>query len=216
MNTSGVAVTTLLILVAAEVAPGYAQTIIAGGAIEVGVERFHADPAPNRLDGSAIGWALVGGVRFGPVVGRVEAWRDAVIEHVDATSLVVNGRTVTVQSALAHDAHAVGALGGYVHDVSSRVQVAGVGGLSYVTFSRTFTTNAGQLILVGPPTVPVGPTTTRRVDRFAAWTIGADVTFRTSDRMRLLAGARSEPLRMTLDISGRSVRLLAGAVWIIR
>ncbi len=206
----------LLILVAGWVAPGQAQTVALGGAVDVGVQRFDGDPAPNRLNGSAIGWALLGDVRLRRVVARVEGWRDTAIEDAETTTLMVSGRPVTIQSVLAHDAHAVAALGGYVHDLSARVQVAGVAGISYMTLTRTFTTDAGQLILVPPSTIPIGPATARIVDRYAAWSLGADIGFRTSDRIRLTAGVRSEPLRMKGDISGLSVRLLAGAVWTMR
>jgi hypothetical protein len=204
------------ILVSGLAAPARAQTIVAGGAAELGVERFNGEAALNRLDGMAAGWTLLGGVQFGRVAARVEAWRDAAIEDTDTTSLVTNGRTVTIHSSLAHDAHAVAALGGYVQDVSSRVQVAGFGGVSYITIARTFTSDAGQVLLVSPSPIPAGPTATHTVDRFVTWTVGADVGFRATDRLRLFAGLRSEPLRLEIDISGISVRLLAGAVWMIR
>lgn len=205
---------TIVILVAGGVAPVRAQTVIVGGAVEAGIQRFSGDPAMNRLNGSAAGWTLVGDLRFGRVAARVEGWRDRAIEDTETTTLVANGRPVTIHSSLAHDAHAVAALVGYVHNVSSRVQVAGIGGISSITVTRTFTTDAGQLILVRPSTVPANPTII--VDRFAAWSVGADVVVRTSSRIRLLAGFRSEPLRMKSDISGVCVRLLGGAAWIIR
>jgi hypothetical protein len=210
------AVVGAIVLIVAGAAGAGAQTLMAGGALEMGIERFNGDPAMNRLDGSAAGWAVMGDVRFGRISARVEGWSDGAIEDAATINLVANGRAVTIHSSLAHDAHAFAALVGYVGDVSSHVQVAGVGGISSITVTRTFTTDAGQLILVSPSTVPTGPTTVRTVDRFMAWSAGADVIFRTSNRIRIMAGLRSEPLRLTSDISGVSVRLLGGVVWMIR
>jgi hypothetical protein len=68
-------------------------------------------------------------------------------------------------------------------------------------------------LLVNPSAVPPAPTTTTLEDRFAAASVGADVFVRASRRISLMAGVRTEPLTLENDLSGRSVRLLAGVVW---
>jgi hypothetical protein len=205
-----------MILGALGTASADAQTLVAGGAVGVGIERFGGDPELNRLDGTALGWTLFSGVGLGPLVVRVEGWRDGAIDDIETTSLVANGRPVTIQSSLAHHAHAVEVLAGHARDVSSNLQIALVGGISYITISRSFTTNAGELLLVRPSTVPATATTTRMTDRFAAWSVGGDISFRAADRVRVLAGVRTGPLRLKDDLAGFRVRLLAGAVWTLR
>jgi hypothetical protein len=127
--------------------------------------------------------------------------------------LVANARPVTIRSDLAHDMNSVAALVGYVRDLSRRVEVAVLGGASLVTVHREFTSDAGSLLLVSPSTVPSAPTTITLEDRFVAASVGADVFIRASRRISLMAGVRTEPLTLETDLSGRSIRLLAGVAW---
>ena len=138
MTRVGAVVGTMVLIVAGAVR-AEAQTVTVGGALEMGIERFNGDPAGmNRLDGSAAGWTVIGDVRFGRISARVEGWRDGTVEDTATTNLVANGKSVTIHSSLAHDAHGIAALAGYVSNLSSRVQIAGVGGISSITDTRTF------------------------------------------------------------------------------
>jgi hypothetical protein len=193
-----------------------AQTVFAGGAIQFSIERFDDNEDFNRLDASVPGAVLAGGVRFGRFEARVEGYRNAPAENEDETSVTFGNRTATVRSSLRHHAQAFAAFGGYSVGVPARVQIVGLAGVSYTTVSRTFTTEAGQVLLTPPSTVPAGPTTTRAADRFTSWSVGADGLFSLSPRTRLVAGVRVEPLRVASGTSGRNVRALVGALWTVR
>jgi hypothetical protein len=104
-------------------------------------------------------------------------------------------------------------LAGYSRDLNARVQLNIVGGVSRVTVHRTFTTDAGELILVSPSTIPSSTSTTPLVDRFVAWSVGADVLVRAGHHFGMMAGVRTEPLRLRSDLSGQSLRALAGVMW---
>jgi hypothetical protein len=203
----------LLIALGIPVASADAQTFAVGGAIQENIQRFDGDASLNRLDGSSIGWLIIGGARIGHWVVRGEASRDATIRNVQSTPLILNGRPITVQSELSHDMRDVAALAGYARDVTSRLAVTFLGGASAVTVHRAFTTNAGQLVLIPPSTIPTAAVTTTFVDRFAVWTAEADVAVRATGHLGVFGALRVQPISLTNDLNGRSVRTLGGILW---
>jgi len=205
-----------LILLAAlgvPVAPAYGQSVTLGGAIHYDVQRFAGDASLNRLDGESLGWMLVGGARIDHWLIRGEGSRGETIRNRQTLMLTVNERPTTITSELSHDMREISVLGGYTHDVGGRLEAAILGGLSAVTVHRTFTTDAGQLIIIPPSTVPATAVTTTFVDRFKAWTAEADVVVHATRHIGVLGGVRVQPISLADDLSGRSVRTFAGLVW---
>src|SRR5205085_8330050 len=115
------------------------------------------------------------------------------------TSLTLNGRNVTVHSTLEHETRAIALLGGYAFDLSDRVTVHALGGITSTHVIRTFTSDAGSLVLSRPSTLPPLATETR--DSFSSWSLGADLFVRQSRRLHLTAGVRAEPLNLPVDIT---------------
>jgi hypothetical protein len=194
-------------------APVFAQSVTLGGEVAANMQWFSGDPSLNRLNGTTAGWTVLGGVRLGRLVVRAEGSREGTIRDVQTTSVFVNGRSVSIRSELAHDMDAISALGGYARNLTARVELTLVGGVSFITVHRSFVTDAGELLLISPSTIPPTPTTTTLVDRFAAWSIGADVFVRATRHIGMIAGVRTEPLTLRSDLSGQSLRVLAGAAW---
>jgi hypothetical protein len=203
----------LLIALGLSAAAAHAQSLTAGGALYQNIQRFDGDRSLNRLDGVSAGWMIVGGARIGHWVVRGEGSRDGTIRNVQTTSLTVNARPVTIQSELSHNMREVAVLGGYAHNVTGRFEITLLGGLSAVTVHRSFTTDAGLLILVPPSTVPATSVTTTFVDRFTVWTVQADVVGRAAHRLGVIGGIRVQPISLADDLSGRSIRLFGGLVW---
>jgi len=203
----------LIIALGMPVASAEAQTFAVGGAIQENIQRFDGDASLNRLDGASIGGLIIGGARIGHWVVRGEVSRDATIRNVQSTPLTLNGRPITVQSELSHDMRDVAALAGYARDVTSRFAVTFLGGVSAVTVHRAFTTDAGQLVLIPPSTIPTTAVTTTFVDRFTAWTAEADVGVRATSHLSVFGGLRLQPISLTNDLNGRSVRTFGGILW---
>jgi hypothetical protein len=190
-----------------------AQSFVVGAAIHQTVQRFDGDPSLNRLDGASLGWTIAGGARVGSWVIRGEGSRDGTIRNDQSTTLTLTGRPVTIQSQLSHDLHEVAVLGGYAHDFTDRFEISALGGLSAVTVHRSFTTNAGQTVLIPPSSVPTGAVTTTLVDRFTVWTLDADVVVHANRHVGVMAGLRAQPISLADDLSGRFVRPYAGVIW---
>jgi hypothetical protein len=207
---------TLIAFAALGQGPAAAQSLMVGGGGEASVQRFAGDSTLNRLNGTAAGWAVFGGARLGSLLVRAEGSHEGTIRDLQMTSVIVNGRPVTIRSELSHHTDEVAVLGGYARDLTHRVQVSIVGGVSLMTVHRTFTTNAGELILVSPSTIPPAESTTMLVDRFVRWNVGADSVIRVAHQVGVMAGVRAGPLTLKTDLSGRSVRVVAGVVWQLR
>jgi hypothetical protein len=203
----------LLIVLVIPGASAEAQSLAVGGAIQQNIQRFNGDASLNRLDGASPGWMILGGARIGHWVLRVEGSRARTIRNADSTTLTVNGRLVTIHSELSHDMREIAAFGGYARDLSDRFEIALLGGMSAVTVHRAFTTDAGQLILIPPSSVPTTAVTTTYVDRFVAWTVEADVVVRATRHLGAIGGIRAQPIDLSDDLSGRSVRPFVGLVW---
>jgi hypothetical protein len=195
------------------VASAEAQTFAVGAAIQENIQRFDGDASLNRLDGASIGWLIIGGAQSGPWVVRGEGSRDATIRNVQSTPLTLNGRPITVQSELSHDMRDVAALAGYARDVTSRLGVTFLGGVAAVTVHRAFTTDAGQLVLIPPSTIPPTAVTTTFVDRFGVWTAEVNVALRATSHLEVFGGLRVQPIALTSDLNGRSVRTFGGILW---
>lgn len=190
-----------------------AQSVTVGGAAQESVQRFDGDASLNRLDGDSLGWMVLGGARFGHWVARGEASRDSAIQNTESITLTVRGSPATIHSGLSHDMREIAALGGYSHDFSRRIEVIGLGGVSFVTVRRAFTSDAAEQVLIPPSTIPTAAVTTTIVDRFTAWTAEADVSIRLTPHIHAIGGVRLQPISLSDDLSGRSVRTLAGLVW---
>jgi hypothetical protein len=203
----------LLAALGVPAAPVHGQSLTIGGAIQYDVQRFHEDASLNRLDGESLGWMLVGGARIDHWLIRGEGSRGETIRNTQTLMLTVNQRPTTIDSELSHDTREIAVLGGYAHDVGGRFEAAILGGISAVTVHRTFTTDAGQLILVSPSTIPTTAVTTTVVDRFAAWTAEADVVVHATRHVGIVGGVRVQPMSLADDLSGRSVRMFAGMMW---
>ncbi len=198
------------------IAPAAAQTVTVGAGVHQNVQRFDGDPSLDRLDGQSRGWSVLGGTRIGRWVIRAEVSRDATIRNAEATSLLVGTRPVTVHSELSHDMRDLAVLGGYGTDLSRRVEVTFLAGASTVSVHRTFTTDAGQQVLVPPSTVPPAAVTTTFDDRFTTWTVESDGLVRVSSRLGVIGGVRVHRIRLTQDITGLSVRPFVAGVWRLR
>jgi hypothetical protein len=203
----------LITLTASRAAPVFAQSTMVGGGVDTSLQWFTGDSSLNRLNGSTAGWTVLGGARLGRFIIRAEGTREGTIRDLQITNVFVNGRSVSVRSELAHDMDAVSAFGGYARNLTARVELTLMGGVSFITVHRTFTTDAGEVILIAPSNIPSTATTTTLIDRFAAWSVGADVFVGATRHVGLIAGVRTEPLKLRLDLSGQSLRVLAGAAW---
>ena len=197
-------------------ASAHAQSVAVGAAIQKTIQRFDGDPSLNRLDGESLGWTIGGSTRRGHWVIRGEGSRDGTIRSVQSTPLTVSGRSLSIDSELSHDMHEAAALGGYAGNFTKWFEIAVLGGISAVTVHRTFTTNAGQLVLIPPSTVPIGPMTTTLVDRFATWTAEVSLVVHATRHLGVTTGVRAQPISLTDDLSGRFFRPFAGAVWQFR
>jgi len=203
----------LLVALGTPVASARAQSVMVGGAVHGDFQRFDGDATLNRLDGNSVGWMIVGGARFGHFVARGETSGDSTIRNTQSITLTVRGKPATIQSELSHDMRESAALGGYAIDVGGRFEVTGLGGVSFVTVNRAFTSDAAEQVLIPPSTIPTTSVTTRIVDRFTAWTAEADLSLRLSPHLQAIGGVRFQPISLSDDLSGRSFRTLAGMVW---
>jgi hypothetical protein len=203
----------LLVALGTSVAPARAQSVMVGGAVHDDVQRFEGDATLNRLDGDSLGWMIFGGARFGHLVARGETSRDSTIRNLQSITLTVRGNPATVHSELSHDMRQSAALGGYALNVGRRFEVTGLGGVSFVTVRRTFTSDAAEQVLIPPSTIPTTSVTTGIVDRFTSWTAGVDLSIRLSPHLQAIGGVRLQPISLSDDLSGRSFRTLAGMVW---
>lgn len=203
----------LLAALSVPAAPVHGQSLTIGGAIQYDVQRFDGDASLNRLDGASLGWMLVGGARIDHWLIRGEGSRGETIRNTQTLMLTVNERPATIDSELSHDMREIAVFGGYAHDVGGRFEAAILGGISAVTVHRTFTTDAGQLILIPPSPVPASALTTTFVDRFKVWTAEADVVVHATPHIGVLGAVRVQPISLADDLSGRSVRTFAGIVW---
>jgi hypothetical protein len=190
-----------------------AQGVAVGGALSDNIQRFDGDPTLNRLDGASLGWMIVGEVRFGHWVARGEGSRDQTIRNAQTTTLTLNGGPATIQSELSHATRDIAAVGGYGRDITSRMAFSILGGASAVVVHRAFTTDAGQLVLIPPSTVPTSAVTTTHVDRFPVWTAEANVVVRVTSHFGVAGGVRAQPISLADDLSGRSVRSFVGMMW---
>jgi hypothetical protein len=202
-----------LFALAIAVVPAHAQSLTVGGAVQQNRQRFDGDPSLNRLDGDSIGWMIGVDARVNHWMIRGEGSRDANVRNVQHTTLLVRGQPATITSELAHDMREVAVLGGYVYEFSDRFELALLGGISKVTVHRAFTTDAGTVVLVPPSNVPPVAVTTTFVDRFAVWTAEGNVGVHLTRHIRASAGVRFQPISLTDDLSGRSLRLFLGAAW---
>jgi hypothetical protein len=203
----------LLVALGTPVVSARAQTVMVGGAVHDDLQRFEGDATLNRLDGDSLGWTIFGGARFGRFVARGETSGDSSIRNTQSITLTVRGNPATIHSELSHDVRETAALGGYALDVGGRFEVTGLGGVSFVTVRRAFTSDAAEQVLIPPSTIPTTGVTTRIVDSFAAWTAGADLSIRLSPHLRAIGGVRFQPISLSDDLSGRSFRTLAGMAW---
>jgi opacity protein-like surface antigen len=188
-----------------------AQTFTIGGALGASAQRFDDDPDLDRLDGTAVGIVVTGGLEVRSVLLHVEGSLDFGMNDARETPFVLNGRSLTVRSTLEHDTRALALLGGYAFALSDRFTIHALGGVSSTGVNRTFTTNAGILVLTGPSTPP--PVSTDTSDRFTTWSLGADLLLRRRNRVQVIAGFRAEPLQLQSEISGHRIRVLGGASW---
>src|SRR5262245_7534228 len=203
----------LLFALGTAVAPVRAQSLAVGGAIQYDIQRFEGDASLNRLDGETLGWMITGTARIRHWVVRGEALRDETIRSSQSLTLTVRGQPTTITSELSHDLREIAVLGGYARDVGSRVEAAFLGGFAVVTVHRAFTTDAGQVVLIPPSTVPPAAVTTTLIDRFTAWTAEANATLHATRRVGIVGGVRIHPISLADDLSGRSLRTFAGLLW---
>jgi hypothetical protein len=192
--------------------PASAQRLWIGGAVQRDVQRFTEDVVPNRLNGSAIGWSLNAETLVRRRVALAAEWFEAgVIEDLQTTTLDVNGRTVAISSTFRHRTRALAALGGFGHELTTRVRLAYLVGVAFTHVRREFTSDAAGMVLVAPsdPTA-AGPAV---VDRFPALTGGVDALVRLAKGAHLAAGVRAQHMALDPDLTGWSVRTFIGAGW---
>ena len=193
-------------------APASAQRLWIGGAIQRDVQRFTEDVVPNRLDGSAIGWSLNAETLVRRRVALAAEWFEAgVIEDLQTTTLDVNGRTVAITSTFRHRTRGLAALGGFGHDLTTRVRLAYLVGVAFTDVRREFTSDAAGAVLV-PPSDPTA-SSPAVVDRFPALTGGVDALVRVTKGAHLGAGVRAQQMSLEPDLSGWSIRTFIGAGW---
>jgi hypothetical protein len=203
----------LLVALGTSVASAHAQSVMVGGAVHDDLQRFAGDATLNRLNGDSLGWMIFGGARFGHWVARGETSRDSTIRNAQSITLTVRENPATIHSELSHDLRETAVLGGYAQDIGGRFAVTGLGGISVVTVQRAFTSDAADQVLIPPSTIPATAVTTRIEDRFTTWTVEADLSIRLSAHIHAIGGVRFQPISLSDDLSGRSVRTLAGLVW---
>jgi hypothetical protein len=193
-----------------------AQDVWIGGGVQYDVHRFAAADedladVPLRLDGESVGWTALAAFRAWNHLAISLEWAAArPIEDVRTLSLDVNGRPVTVTSTLAHTTRVFQALSGYTHGAGAHVRLSYLGGVAWTRVRREFTSNAADLVLVTPSNVR-DPSTAIVVDDFLTWAGGADVRILVTPRLHVIGGLRAQPLRLTPDLSGWSVRTIVGA-----
>lgn len=191
-----------------------AQTLVIGAGAGASIQRFADDPDLNRLNGTAAALFVSGGVIARSFIAQVEGSFDFRIANEEETAVTVNGRDVIVRSTLEHDTRAIALLGGYAFNPSGRLTVHALGGITSTNVGRTFTTNAGTLVLTAPSTLP--PVTTDTNDRMTTWSLGADVWLRQRNHVHIVAGLRAEPLALEPAITGHRLRVLGGLTWASR
>jgi hypothetical protein len=191
-----------------------AQTLAIGAGAGTSLQRFSDDPDLDRLNGTSAALLVSGSVLARSLIAQVEGAFDFSISDEEDTAVTVNGRDLTIRSTLEHDARSIALLGGYVFTPSGRLTIHALAGITSTGVTRTFTTNAGTLVLTAPSTLP--PVTTQTNDRETTWSVGADVWLRQRNGVRVVAGVRAEPLSVPPAISGRRVRVLGGLAWASR
>jgi hypothetical protein len=193
--------------------PVNAQTVWLGAGIGRDVQRFAEDATPNRLDGAATGWIVLGGLLLPQHVAITAEWIDAgEIEDVRTTTVEFGGVPVAIASSFRHRTRAMSALAGYGHRLA-RVRLAYLAGVALTHVRREFETNAPALVLVSP-SIPATPSRTAVSDRFAAAAGGVQAVVSLTDHLSILTGARFQRLRLDPDLSGWSFRSFVGAGWV--
>jgi hypothetical protein len=194
--------------------PAAAQTVFVAGAAGVSVQQFDDGTDFNRLDGLAPTFAIGGGVEWRSFIVQAEASMDLSISDAQALPLTVGGQPLTIRSTLDHTVNSVSLLGGYEFELSTQLALRALGGVATSSVTRTFTTNAPIVILTSPSAPAALVTTTG--DRFAQWTLAADLLLRRTPRVQFVAGLRIDPLHLQPDIEGQRVRVLGGLTWTSR
>jgi hypothetical protein len=183
-----------------------------GAAINRDVQRFGEDATPNRLDGAATGWTVLGGLVVLEHLAIGGEWTEAgEIADVRTTTLLVGDGSVAITSSFRHRTRVLAALGGFQHSIA-RVQLAYLLGLSFTDVQRDFSSNASTLVLVTPSTAATGGSAVVN-DRFASAIGGVQALVRLGSPLTIVTGVRVQRLRLDPDLSGWSFRTFAGAGW---
>jgi hypothetical protein len=176
------------------------------------VQRFEQDAVPNRLDGTATGWTVLGGVRLLQHLVVAAEWCDAgEIEDVRTTTVMVAARTVDITSTFRHRTRTVAALAGFGHRLG-RANLAYLAGVASTTVRRGFATNAASLVLVAPSVPASAPPPLD--DRIARGVVGVDALIRVTPALSVVAGARFQRIALDPDVSGWSARTVIGVGWV--
>lgn len=189
-----------------------AQSALAGVVIQADVQHFPEDEVSSGLNGTSLGWTILGGAGVGShLTVRGELSRHGDIDHVDSFSVDIDGRVATVRYGLVHNTRSASVMGGFTHAMA-RARFFYLGGVSFTHVDRTFTTNAPGLILFPAGSRP-DTAIARRVDDFPALIVGGDAIVSVAPHLALVAGVRWQPLELEIELSGHSIRPLVGAAW---
>ena len=192
--------------------PTAGQTMWLGAGVVRDVQRFAEDEVPNRLDGAATGWSVLGGVRLLEHLAIDAEWIDAgEIEDVHTTTVTIGARPVPITSTLRHRTRTATVLAGFGHTIG-RASLAYLLGMSFTTVRREFSTDAASLVLVSPS---AGASNAPPViDRQTAGVAGVQALIRLTPRFSVVAGARFQRLELDPDVSGWSAKTIFGGGWV--
>jgi hypothetical protein len=201
-----------LLLALVNPVPAAGQTIWLGAGVVRDVQRFAEEAVPNRLNGGATGWTVLGGLRLLKHLVIAGEWSDAgEIEDVRTTTVTIGARAVPITSTLRHRTRSTAALAGFGHTIG-RASLAYLAGVATTTVRREFSTDAPSLVLM-PPSAGAS-SAPPLIDRQTSGVAGVQALIRLTSAFSVIAGARFQRIDLDPDVSGWSTRTVVGGGWV--
>jgi hypothetical protein len=183
-----------------------AQSVFIQGSVGADIKRFSGEPGTSVFDGTAGAYAIGIGGHVTPH-WTVGAELDVGTRSTSTTtvSVSVSGEIRDIHNSYTSDRRGASALVGYHTSPHRGVQIAYYAGLSFSTFRREITSDAGEIVLQTPAP------TSLYTDRLAGPIVGVDVAIRLASHLWLVPALRVQGLALGGDLGGHSIRPNIGA-----
>jgi len=178
-----------------------AQSLFVQGSAGIDVRRFSAEPEKSPFDGTASSFAFGGGTEFSRHwVVSAEADLGGRTTTSTETSVVFNGRTLTVHNSYSAQRRSVSTLAGYRSGPDRRWRVGCYGGVSFTNLRREIVSDAESVVLGAPAPGSVYE------QRLTGAIVGLDVAIRVGAHGAIVPALRAQGLTIGTELGGYSFR----------